>query len=251
MNILLINHHAGSPRHGMEYRPYYLAREWLRRGHRVTVVAATASHVRTAAPAVARSGESEDIDGIRYVWVRTPPYDGNGARRAVNMFAFVAGLYRLGGWLAQEVEPHVVIASSTYPLDSLRACRIARRCGARLVHEVHDLWPLTPMELGGMSRWHPFIAVMQWAEHHAYRHADRVVSMLPCAEPYMRERRLAEGKSVHVPNGICVEEWRAGGEAVPRERAEALGLCSRRAGSWLGMREPTPTPWRRSWRQPH
>src|SRR5438094_8464906 len=33
MNILLINHYAGSVRHGMEYRPYYLAREWARRGH--------------------------------------------------------------------------------------------------------------------------------------------------------------------------------------------------------------------------
>ena len=30
MNILLINHYAGSPQHGMEYRPYYLAREWVR-----------------------------------------------------------------------------------------------------------------------------------------------------------------------------------------------------------------------------
>ena len=26
MNILLVNHYAGSPRDGMEYRPYYPAR---------------------------------------------------------------------------------------------------------------------------------------------------------------------------------------------------------------------------------
>lgn len=30
MNILLVNHYAGSVHHGMEYRPYYLAREWVR-----------------------------------------------------------------------------------------------------------------------------------------------------------------------------------------------------------------------------
>ena len=50
LNILLINHYAGTPSLGMEYRPYYLAREWVRAGHRVTVVAANFSHVRTHQP---------------------------------------------------------------------------------------------------------------------------------------------------------------------------------------------------------
>ena len=30
LNILYINHYAGGPAYGMEYRPYYLAREWVR-----------------------------------------------------------------------------------------------------------------------------------------------------------------------------------------------------------------------------
>jgi hypothetical protein len=30
VNILVVNHYAGSPRDGMEYRPFYLAREWGR-----------------------------------------------------------------------------------------------------------------------------------------------------------------------------------------------------------------------------
>ena len=33
MNILLINHYAGSPEMGMEFRPYYFAREWVKAGH--------------------------------------------------------------------------------------------------------------------------------------------------------------------------------------------------------------------------
>lgn len=32
MNILLINHYAGSPQLGMEFRPYYMARELQRLG---------------------------------------------------------------------------------------------------------------------------------------------------------------------------------------------------------------------------
>jgi hypothetical protein len=69
MNILYLNHYAGSPTLGMEYRPYYLAREWVRAGHRVQVVAADHSHVRALQPAAG----DEVVDGIAYHWVRTPP----------------------------------------------------------------------------------------------------------------------------------------------------------------------------------
>ena len=40
MNILIINHYAGSKEYGMEYRPYYLAKEWKNQGHEVTIIAA-------------------------------------------------------------------------------------------------------------------------------------------------------------------------------------------------------------------
>ncbi|MEG1323444.1 MAG: glycosyltransferase WbuB, partial [Janthinobacterium sp.] len=50
MNILLINHYAGSPHHGMEYRVYYLAREWVRLGHKVQLLAAAQTPVRARPP---------------------------------------------------------------------------------------------------------------------------------------------------------------------------------------------------------
>ena len=37
MNILYIDHYAGSPEMGMEFRPYYFAREWEKLGHGVRV----------------------------------------------------------------------------------------------------------------------------------------------------------------------------------------------------------------------
>ena len=64
MNILLINHYAGSPRHGMEYRPYYLAREWVRAGHQVQIVAAAYSHVRSVQPQVAGEPIDQPVDEL-------------------------------------------------------------------------------------------------------------------------------------------------------------------------------------------
>ena len=45
MNILLINHYAGSPDLGMEFRPYYMAKEWQKAGHHVRIVGGSFSHL--------------------------------------------------------------------------------------------------------------------------------------------------------------------------------------------------------------
>jgi hypothetical protein len=92
VNIVVINHYAGSPIHGMEHRPYHLAREWTRAGHAVTIVAASFSHLRTRNPTVTEAVTTEEVDGIRYVWLRTPEYRGNGMARVMSMAAFIARL---------------------------------------------------------------------------------------------------------------------------------------------------------------
>ena len=95
MNILLINHYAGSPGHGMEYRPFYLAREWVRAGHRVQIVAASFSHVRSRQPEVGEAALDETIDGVAYRWLPTPAYASNGIGRVRNIFSFLRQLWRL------------------------------------------------------------------------------------------------------------------------------------------------------------
>lgn len=213
MNILYINHYAGAPAYGMEYRPYYLAREWVRAGHKVRIVAASYSHVRARQPGppagIGSSRWLERIDGIEYVWYRTRPYAGNGLGRVRNIAEFLARIACDARRTVRECSPQVVIASSTYPMDIWAARRIARRAGARLVFEVHDLWPASPIELSGMSPRHPFILACQMAENAAYRDADVVVSMLPRVAKHMAAHGLDLRKLHIVPNGVSPEEWDA------------------------------------------
>ena len=163
----------------------------------------------------------ETIDGIGYRWYATPSYRGNGLGRVRSMLSFLWQLWHDGRRLADDFKPDIVIASSTYPMDIWPARRIARRAGAKLVYEVHDLWPLSPMELGGMSRWHPFIVWVQMAEDHAYHHADKVVSMLPKALEHMRSRGMRAEKFVCVPNGVDEAEW-ADPVPLPPEVAQQM-----------------------------
>ncbi|MEZ5082130.1 MAG: glycosyltransferase family 4 protein [Bacteroidales bacterium] len=226
MNILLINHYAGSPKLGMEFRPYYLSREWQKAGHDVTILAASFSHVRTIQPRVSRSFSEEFIDGIRYVWIKTPAYSGNGVKRMLNMMSFVFTVWKKANYISKKYKPQVVIASSTYPLDNYPARRIAKVSRAKHVYEVHDLWPLSPMELGGYSPKHPFIFIMQKGENYAYKYADHVVSMLPKTREHMMDHGMASEKFNYIPNGINIEEWE-NQEEIPSEHLKLLQVLQK------------------------
>jgi len=222
MNILLINHYAGSPIFGMEHRPYYMAREWIKAGHAVTIVASSFAHTRHTNPETSGPITRKEIDGIHYVWLRTPVYHGNNLGRVINMATFVLMLYRHLPDLTKNCPPDVVIASSTYPLDFYPARWIAHRFKARLAFEIHDLWPLTLKELGGMSRFNPFIAIMQAAEDAWCRDCDVAVSILPFTYRYLRTRGLSPEKFVHVPNGIDIDEWTKASSPLPAEHQSFL-----------------------------
>jgi glycosyltransferase involved in cell wall biosynthesis len=93
-------------------------------------------------------------------------------------------------------------------MDIRPALRLARKSDALIVHEVHDLWPLTPKLLGGISDRHPMIAWMQREEDLACREADLVVSILPGALPYLQSRGLDPDRWVHISNGVPLEAVR-------------------------------------------
>lgn len=210
MNILYINHYAGSPEMGMEFRPYYLAREWIKMGHNVTIVAADFSHLRVKNPDVSNDFKLQKNDDIQYLWIKTGQYKGNGFARAFTMAQFVFKLLLKSKWIASKFSPDVVICSSTYPIDTFvgqKICRVSAK-KVKLVHEVHDLWPSTLTEVGEMTKFNPFVLIMQIGENSAYRHSDKVVSLAPLALPYMMQHGLKKDKFIHIPNGVAEEEWK-------------------------------------------
>lgn len=109
MNIILFNHYAGSPEMGMKFRPYYLAQEWIKKGHNVMIVGGSQSHIRKINLDFSEKYKEENIDGINYIWVKTRKYSGNGIGRIFNMFDYIKGVYGLFKKL-KELKPDTVIA---------------------------------------------------------------------------------------------------------------------------------------------
>ncbi len=207
MNIILMDHYAGSPQMGMEFRPYYMAREWVKLGHNVRIVGGDFSHLRIKNPKIKKDFTTQTINGIKYTWLKTGEYEGNGVKRAESMLRYVGKLYVNAERIARAWKPDVVIASSTYPLETYAAQKIAKCAGAKYVHEVHDMWPATLYEIGGMSQENPFVVMMQMAENSAYRNCDALVALLPYTKKYMVKHGLAPYKFNNIQNGVLEEEW--------------------------------------------
>ena len=223
MNIVLVNQYAGSPRHGMEFRPHQLAKHWVASGHDVTIIAGSFSHLRNHKPTVGRRVEEEWIDGIRYRWVPTPRYSGNGMGRIRSIVSFLRGVDKERREFLRTRGVDAVIASSTHPFDIDPCRRIAREHGATLVWEVHDLWPLSPIELGGYSPRHPAIVLTQMAEDRCCRDADLVVSILPRAIDHLETRKLNPDRYKVIPNGVdTTAEASPDPSSIPADAMECL-----------------------------
>lgn len=207
MRILYESDLAGSSYHGMAYRIFQFSCEFKKRGHEVMIVAASFSHVRRVNPIVNKVLTDEIIDGVEYKWIKTPRYKGNGIGRVIHMLVYNIRLWYYAKRIAKEFNPDVVISSGVSPLDFIGCNRMARFSNTKVIFEVGDLWPLTPIELGGFSRRHPFIAFMKFIERFAYRNANAVISLLPCAESYMHDQGLTRGKFNYIPNGVIVGDW--------------------------------------------
>ena len=67
-----------------------LAKELMRKGHTVTIIASSFRH-NVGTDEISAEGQmwkKEILDGVPFVWIKTPPYKGNGLDRIWNMLCF-------------------------------------------------------------------------------------------------------------------------------------------------------------------
>jgi glycosyltransferase involved in cell wall biosynthesis len=170
-------------------------------GMDVTIFASGFSHVTGREERLRRGAlfRVELVDGVRFVWLRTSPYRGNGWRRQLNMLSFVATFLAVQ---ARFPKPSALVGSTVHPFAALGAWLVARLRGARFVFEVRDLWPQTLVDLGAMRAGSPGERLLRTIEAFLVRHAASVVTLLPGMRTYLQERGLPADHVVYLPNGV-------------------------------------------------
>ncbi len=203
--VWLINQYASTPDTGIGGRHYSLARELVRQGNIIYLIAASYSHILREPKKIENTFETKIIEGINFVWIKTLPYPtAHSKKRILNWVLFAWRILFLSKFI--ENRPEAILYSSPSLFGFLSAKLLAWKFKAKLVFEVRDIWPLSLIELGGYSKKHPFIQLMQLIEDFAYRISNRVVSNLPNAVEHMVARGMDRTKFVWIPNGFSNDE---------------------------------------------
>jgi len=203
----IINQYASTPETGGAVRHYNLAKELAKRGHKVYLIAASYNHLLLTPPYLKDDYRIDDISGFKFVWIRMPRYAHSHSKiRVLNWFIFAWKILKLSKIISDKA--NTILYSSPSLVPFLGAYLLARKLNSKLVWDIRDLWPLTLIELGKISKLHPFIFFHQWLENFACRKSDFIISNLPMVYNYLLKKGVKQSSFSWIPNGLSIDNFR-------------------------------------------
>jgi glycosyltransferase involved in cell wall biosynthesis len=207
MKIWIFNQYADSPDRQTTAH-FDLGVQLVSRGHSVTVFAAGFNHYKRREERLIRGGlfTTESYEGVRFVWLRTYPYQGNDWRRALNMLSYAWQSALASSKIAEK--PDAVIGTCPQTLGALVACWVAAKSRTPFFFEVRDLWPETLVDSGGLSRKSPLFWLLSWIEKVLFRRSKAILSVLPNIIGYIGRLGIPEERVVYIPNGTDLSRFK-------------------------------------------
>jgi glycosyltransferase involved in cell wall biosynthesis len=200
--IWIINQTAGNLESGWGERHYFLSKQWVKKGYDVKIISGSYNHLFINQPKISRIFTLEKVEkGITFCWVKTPKYYGGGYRKFWSNFIFTLKSFFLP--IKKLGIPTIIIVSSMPIFPIVSGYFFKKRLKVkRLIVEIRDLWPLTPIHLKGYSKNNPLVLILTLFEKFAYKKSDYIVSLLPNAAGYINDISKRPEKFKWIPNGI-------------------------------------------------
>ncbi|NIC36037.1 glycosyltransferase family 4 protein [Halomonas desiderata] len=223
-HVWILNHYAKHPGAAGGARHYQLARHLPAQGWHATLIASSVDHP---------SGEQrleeserwrlETCGEVRFLWLRTSSYRGNGGGRMKNMLEYAWQAVRPSR-LAELERPDLIIGSSVHPFAALAGWWLARRHRVPFVFEVRDLWPQTLIDMGRLREGALLTRALRALEIFLYRRARRVLTLLPRAVDYIAPLGVPKERVEWLSNGVDLADFPDPGPPFPRPREMPLTL---------------------------
>ena len=192
MHILLIHQAFASINEAGGTRHYEFARQLVREGHRVTVIASPVSYLS----GTSQSNRDEVLDGIQIH--RAYTYQALHKSFLHRVFSFISFMVSsfIRGYQVKDVD--IVWGTSPPIFQGITAYLLAKTKGAKFLFEVRDLWPDFAIAVGVLRNRLLIIASL-WLEKFLYRNADQMMVNSPAYVPHVLSRGCK--KVELIPNG--------------------------------------------------
>lgn len=218
VRLWIFNHHAATPDQGTGTRHFDLAKQLNGHGVETTIFAAGFNHATGREERLRRWQlfRTQYLDGVRFVWLKTVPYQRNDFRRFLSMLSyfFVSIVVQ-----SRFATPTHVIGSTVHPIAGLAALFVARIRAIPFYFEIRDLWPQSLIDIRAISEQSIAAYILRAVEKLLVHQAAAVISLLPGIRDYMNEYGLRPRRLVHVPNGILLSDDEA---SAPSEHQRLL-----------------------------
>jgi glycosyltransferase involved in cell wall biosynthesis len=234
MRIWYFNHYATPPALGFSRRCHHLGLYFKHKESMFINFCASFHHLRDQRVSANLIDRVKIFEGVPYYHIQTTDYSGNNVFRIINMLEYTARATRLDRKInvGELDSPDVVIASCAHIFSYLAASRLKKRLNLKLIYEVRDLWPLSLIELLGLSRFNPMVLWMKRIERKAYSEADAIVSTLSNALDYMEPIGVEKSRFHCIPNGFSAADWLDYETKIPAEHEREFTRC-RKNGKFI------------------
>jgi glycosyltransferase involved in cell wall biosynthesis len=199
MHILYIHQYFCPPGGSGNNRSFELAREWVRAGHRVTMLTTTAYF-----PKNIRSGQAAqkfEVEGIEVIALEVPYSHMMRFRDRVGAFI---GFYKKGLAAAKAFQkPDLIYASSTPPTVGEMGRKLGKRWRIPFVFETVDVWPDVPIGMGIVQN--PLLkAWLHRRVNRIYHAAAKIVALSDGMKAQILQHGIASEKVIVSYNGTSL-----------------------------------------------
>lgn len=232
MHILFLTDNFPPEVNAPASRTFEHCREWVRAGHKVTVITGFPNFPKGEVfPGYRnRLWQKETLDGIDVlrVWTYITANEGF-FRRILDYQSYMLAAIAAAPFV-QNVD--VVVATSPQLFTPCAAYVVSRAKRIPYVFELRDLWPESIRAVGALSRAPRIFALLERLELFLYRKAERIVSVTESFRRNLITRGIAAEKISVVTNGVDAARF----HPLPRDEALAarFGLSGKFVAGYIG-----------------
>ena len=231
MHILFLSHYFPPEVNAPASRTFEHCRQWVRDGHRVTVVTCAPNHPRGKVYPGYRNKlfVREEKDGITIIRVWTYLTANEGfLKRTLNYVSYMAAAIVAAPFIQKA---DIVISTSPQFFNGLAGYVVSRMKRAPWVLEIRDLWPESILAVGVIKN--PFIIhLLEWLELFAYRQADLIVPVTDAFQRYIEGKGIPKEKISVIKNGADLTLYKP--VTGTNRLAESLGVQGKFVAAYLG-----------------